>query len=162
MRVIFLVFALVNNERKPLDIWHLDRAATQELAFPGFGPTLRTVEAVVPRDARVGVLLADEDWDYPLYGPHLERRLVPLPADDPLGRARELGLDWVVVGNVRTNESRGWTGVHFPDNWDLVAPKGSPEARALATYLRTATAHSDSPKGSLSASSTRSTGTSRS
>jgi hypothetical protein len=160
--VIFLAFAIANNERKPFEIWSLDRAVAQTLTWPKFEPRLRTIAAVVPQDARVGVVLGDEDWDYPLYGPHFTRTLVPLPASDPLGAATRLGLDWVVLGNTKVRITNGWTGVHFIDNWDLLAPQGSAQARTLAHYLATATAKSESPNGSLSASSVRKNGTSRS
>src|SRR6266508_2958549 len=164
MGIVFLAFALVHNERKPLDVWSLSRVGQQELTFEGGGPSpsLRGIATLVPQDTRIGVLLADEDFDYPLYGAHLSRRLVPLPADEPLRAARSLGLQWVVIGNVATQGDSGWTGVRFRDNWDLVAPKGTPEARAIAAYLRTATPQSERPNGSLSASSTRSSGTSAS
>ena len=162
--VIFLAFALVHNERKPLDVWSLSRVQSQELALlPGAtDPALRAVDAVVPQNARLGVLLGDEDWDYPLYGTHLGRRLVALPTDNPLRTARALGLDWVVIGNVRTTEDAGWTGIRFANNWDLVAPKGTAQAKAIVRYLRTATPKSESPNGSLSASSARNSGTSAS
>ncbi len=164
MGIVFLAFALVHNERKPLDVWSLSRVGQQELTFEGGGPSpsLRGIATLVPQDTRIGVLLADEDFDYPLYGAHLSRRLVPLPADEPLRAARSLGLQWVVIGNVATQGDSGWTGVRFRDNWDLVAPKGTPEARAIAAYLRTATPQNERPNGSLSASNARSSGTSAS
>jgi Glycosyltransferase family 87 len=163
--VVFLAFALVHNERKPLDIWSRSRVEAQELALRGGAtdPSQRAIAALIPEGARVGVLLGDEDWDYPLYGPHLSRRLVTLPADDPLAAARALGLRWVAIGNVQMTGSHEWSGVRFPGtNWDLLAPKGSPEARAIADYVRRATAQSDSPNGSLSASSALNSGTSAS
>ncbi|MHB8642620.1 MAG: glycosyltransferase 87 family protein [Gaiellaceae bacterium] len=167
--IVFLSFALLQNERKPIGlagtkpVWSLSRADAQGLAWPGFAPTFAGIDSVVPQNARVGILLGDEDWDYPLYGAHLTRRLIPLPAADPLGAAHKLGLQWVVVGNVRTTERPGWSGVRFPNTqWDLVAPKGSDAAKRIADYERTATAQSERPKGSLSASSARNTGTKRS
>jgi hypothetical protein len=167
--IAFLAFALLQNERKPIgltgtkSVWSLSRADAQGLAWPGFAPTFAGIDAVVPQDARVGILLGDEDWDYPLYGAHLTRRLIPLPAADPLAAADKLGLQWVVVGNVRTTEGEGWSGVRFPNTqWDLIAPKGSNAAKRIAAYERAATAQSERPKGSLRASSARNSGTNRS
>ena len=55
------------------------------------------IERRLPDDARRVAAL--DEWVYPLYGPKLERHVVPLPGSDPLPAAERLGLDWVVVGS---------------------------------------------------------------
>jgi hypothetical protein len=79
-------------------IWSMTRPEAQSLRREDLEPVLSAV-AGVPEDARVGVDLDRLDWEYPLYGPKLKRRLVWLPSHEPLDRANELGLHWAVLGN---------------------------------------------------------------
>jgi hypothetical protein len=150
--VAFLAFALLHNERKPVGldgskpIWSLNRTAGQARGEPAYTQTLDAIDALVPQTARIGYALADDDWDYPLYGDSLGRRLVRLPARNPLPRARKLGLDWVVIGNVPARSGPSWTGLHFAGtNWDLVAPRGSANARRMESYGRRGTARAPRP-----------------
>jgi hypothetical protein len=141
--IVFLAFALGHNERKPVGfngtqpVWSLNRAETQGLAWPGYTGTFVGIDELVPHDARVGVLLGEEDWAYPLYGARFSRHLVTLPKDDPLGTAKKLGLDWVVIGNVRMQSARGWSGVRFPGTaWGVIAPAGSNAATQITDYFK--------------------------
>jgi hypothetical protein len=79
-------------------------------------------EAVVPERARVGVVVGEHDPDSVLFGPRLQRRLVVLPRDDPLGAAQRLGLRWVYFGRFERvpPSPRGWVVEPLGDVGTLV------------------------------------------
>jgi Glycosyltransferase family 87 len=120
--VAALALALAYDTSKPtgLDgttpIWSLDRPVAQSIRWSELGPVLETVDARVPADARLGVDLAPLDWEYPLWGPRLGRRLVWLPEQSASG------LDWVVLGSgVTTRPAGGWCARRFPaSGWTLL------------------------------------------
>jgi hypothetical protein len=125
--IAFLGLALIHNEQKPLGfsgtrpIWDLSRPESEALARNPMLSTLEAIDRAIPRTATVGYVLATDDWDYPLYGSRLERRLVRLPPSDPLVRARQLGIHWVVTGDVSANGAPGWVAIRFPDSgWSVM------------------------------------------
>ena len=77
---------------------------------------LETVQSRVPAHARLGVNLAPLDWEYPLWGPQLGRRLVWLPQQP------SAGVDWVVLGTGITARPPGrWCAQGFPSvHWTLL------------------------------------------
>jgi hypothetical protein len=115
-----LVFAHAYNELKPSGlqgrhaVWSLSRAEQMTLDNPEREPLVAAVDRVVPKDGRLGFVLAPSDWDYPLYGPTLERKLVPLPHQRPLVAAERRGLRWVVFGHDRRPAREGWRALRFP------------------------------------------------
>ena len=123
---VTLVAAHAYNVAKPtgLDgtrpVWSLSRGEAQAQTRPGMEDALVALNRL-PVDARIGIAHLEE-WSYPLYGPTLDRRLVPLSEPDPLAAAERLGLRWVVVGTHETpNSGRpGWRARRFPDaGWTL-------------------------------------------
>lgn len=114
LAALTLVFAHAYNELKPTGVgaeravWDLPRLEAMSLDEPRRAPLLTAVEEQVPEDARLGVVLGPSDWDYPLYGPGLDRRLVPLPDDGALREAERLGIDAVVFGSAWRPAARGW------------------------------------------------------
>jgi hypothetical protein len=137
--IVFLFFALAHNERKPIGLdgtraaWSLPRDAAEGLVAPGGTQAFQALDTLVPAHATVGLVFGDDDWDYPLYGPHLTRHLVVLPAKDPFRTARSLHLDWVVVGDVDVSVAPRWQQAQV-GQWRLLAPAGTPEAKRLAAY----------------------------
>jgi len=102
-------------------VWALSRAEAQAQTRREMERTIEAIEREIPRNARVGFTRLPE-WSYPLYGPNLERRLVPLARADPLGAADGLGLDWVVTGVpvARASVDGGWSETHFEDSgWTI-------------------------------------------
>ena len=74
------------------------------------------------RDARLGTVLGPDDWVYPLYGPKLERRLVPLREVGLLETAEREDVDWIVLNaNARRPPPRAnWFTESYPDSgWTL-------------------------------------------
>jgi Glycosyltransferase family 87 len=117
-----LALALAYDTSKPTGlggttpVWSLSRPAAQSIRWPELRPVLEAVAARVPADARLGVDLAPLDWEYPLWGPRLGRRLVWLP------RQPSAGLDWVVLGtDVAWRPPGTWCGQGFPaSHWTLL------------------------------------------
>jgi hypothetical protein len=141
---LFLVLALLHNTHKPLGFggqdpfWTLSRPQQQALARPYLATALEGFDRVVPEAARVGYVLGEEDWDYPLYGEHFKRRLIRLPSREPLRAAAALHLRWVVIGRVDTGGSADWLGVQFRSSgWSLLAPRSSPTAKRLFDLVGT-------------------------
>lgn len=95
------------NKAKPtgLDsrpaVWTLSRARAQALTRPELTPALEGIDHFIPGGKTVATILGEDDWDYPLYGPRLDRRLVPVAtvAASPLLAARRSGAHWLVVGS---------------------------------------------------------------
>jgi Dolichyl-phosphate-mannose-protein mannosyltransferase len=110
---VTLAVAHLENELKPTGIgaetaaWHLSREAAQSLDVPRREPLLAAVAARVPTDARVGAALGPSDWDYPLYGARLTRRVVGLDIACPVRAANGLGLRYLVLGALLP-----WPGLH--------------------------------------------------
>jgi hypothetical protein len=93
--------------------WRASRVEAMTARQGDLRPTLRWLDARVPRDARLGVRLGPDEWDYPLYGPTLDRTLVNLRTLDDAD-----GLRWVVVGSDRAlRQEPGWREVRFANGW---------------------------------------------
>ena len=131
--VVSLAVTLSLNHAKPagldgtVPVWELARWEAQSVTRAEMRDALKWVDEKLPVDARVGVLLAADDWDYPLYGRRLRRKLVPLPDRRPLRQARRLGLRWVVVSGSRTaiTGGAGWNLVRFPSaSWTVLSRYG--------------------------------------
>jgi hypothetical protein len=114
-----LLFAHGYNVLKPSGlqgkdpVWSLPRHVAMTLDVPERGRLVGAVDEVVPRTARLGLVIAPSDWDYPLYGPSFDRRLIALPQEHPLAEAERQGLRWVVFGHDRRPQRAGWQAVRF-------------------------------------------------
>ena len=126
--VATLTLAHAFNPSKPTGlehrppIWSLTRAEAQSLRRGELEPALAAVEKL-PAYVRIGVDLDRLDREYPLYGPHLDRRLVWLEGQDALARAERLGLRYAVWGRgVRLSSTGGrWCVRTFPaSGWKLL------------------------------------------
>lgn len=100
-----LYAAQAHNHAKPTGIgggpavWEMSRLDAQAVTRPAMHDALVGIQEHVPLGKSVGILFGEDDWDYPLYGPHLDRRLVKLPAAAPdlLAAAERMHVHWVVV-----------------------------------------------------------------
>jgi len=71
---------VTHNAAKPLALWNSSRDTIQVLMRPEMGPVLEHVARAIPKNARVGIFLDADDWDFPIFGPHLDRTIEPLVA----------------------------------------------------------------------------------
>jgi hypothetical protein len=111
-----LAVALAYDLSKPSGVWNLSRADAQAIRWPELKPVLETVQSRVPANARLGIDLAPLDWEYPWWGPRLQRRLVWLP-EQP-----SADVDWVLLGSrITTRPAGSWCAQRFPSvGWILL------------------------------------------
>lgn len=81
--VVFMVPVLFTNQQKPLspkDFSLANDPATQRGGWnENYDEMLRNTDQALADDQRVGFVGTPLDWDYPLFGPHLDRFVVRLP-----------------------------------------------------------------------------------
>jgi hypothetical protein len=111
-----LCAALAYDLSKPTGVWNRSRADAQSIRWPELKPVLEAVQSQVPASARLGVDLAPLDWEYPWWGPHLQRRIVWLPEQS------SAGLDWILLGSNVSAKPRGrWCAQGFATvSWTLL------------------------------------------
>jgi len=135
----FMVLALAHDDTKPTGlrgttpIWKLSRPVAQAVQAPAEYEVLVDRMARIPSDATIGVVDDEHDPDYVLYGPKLERTLVWLPLDDPLGRA-SCGLRWIYVGRLSRvpPHPAGWRSERIDDAGTLLT-RTRPDASCYET-----------------------------
>jgi hypothetical protein len=118
LATVVLFVAHSDNKNKPFDdaLWNADRITALTAKRGDLRPALRWIEEHVPDDAAVGVRLGPDDWAYPLYGPRLARRVVPVRSLDDAGALR-----WVVVSDTETLPLRpGWRETRFAGTWRVL------------------------------------------
>ena len=101
--MLTLATSLLFDHAKPsgffgtTSIWGMTRAEAQSVQRPAMRPVLQALDRRVPPNARVGYVLGSDDWDYPLYGRRLTRRLVKLDPHRTFAEATSAGLEWQLV-----------------------------------------------------------------
>ena len=88
---------LLDRDRRP-SVWSMPRSQVQSLHDPALAPVFRFLDEEVPRDASIALALGVNDFGYPAFGPHLQRRvtLVPFGSD-----ARDVRSDWLYANPER-------------------------------------------------------------
>lgn len=117
-----LIDAVLDNTMKPLHgpsaIWGRDRVALQTVYRPRLEPVLRALERDVPPGSRIGTMVHD-DWDYPAFGRHFDRTVLPLAVGAPTRAAlAHRHLDYVLLrtdlqvslADVVDERVRSWAG----------------------------------------------------
>jgi 4-amino-4-deoxy-L-arabinose transferase-like glycosyltransferase len=141
----------LHNEAKPVGldgsgvIWQMPRTEAQAL-LAGPGRALTAADRQLPEDARVGVVLGNNDPTYLLYGPQLGRRLIPLAGRDVVAQANRRGLRWVVVhATGPATTGRGWCSEQLSPGWQLLVAGHDAKSRQRRSLLgsRSATARVD-------------------
>ena len=129
-----LFYAHAYNTLKPTGLgattaaWELTRAEAQGIEVAGVSKLIAGLEARVPGDARLGTAIGLNDFDYPLYGPGLDRRLVPLPREGMLDSAERDGLRWILLGRGVPPPplTDGWTATRLSEAGTLLERRPSP------------------------------------
>jgi 4-amino-4-deoxy-L-arabinose transferase-like glycosyltransferase len=62
----------------PVSVFEMDRVAQMTTNAWGLYPPIRAFDGLVPEDATVAVFLPGGKYEYPLFGEHLTRRIVPI------------------------------------------------------------------------------------
>ena len=112
LAVVFLFVTLLYNPAKPtlgkwaddLGVWRGDRVFVQTIQNKNERPLYYQVEKNVPGDASLGYYIPFYILDYPLFGEHLTRRLVPLASPEQysdLKWLREQGIDYLLMSKDR-------------------------------------------------------------
>jgi hypothetical protein len=85
----------------PTSIWQLERSQAQSLHDPAYESLFRFLDQSVPRDASVALAFGANDFGFPIFGPRLERRVVPVPFGS---NAAEIDAEWLVASPDRAGE----------------------------------------------------------
>jgi len=67
-----------DNVAKPLAAWGATPTAIQVATRPEMASVLEQIASTVPTNGYLGVFLNGDDWDFPLFSPHLDRHIEPL------------------------------------------------------------------------------------
>jgi len=108
LAVTSLVLVHGNNQLKPLhgpSIWHLDRSRAYALTQNGgknLGRASEQLDQLIPSEEKLGALLGTDDAAYPLFGAHMQRRVVYLAPSNAVLEAVELRLQTVLIGPNRS------------------------------------------------------------
>jgi len=70
--------AATGNDSKSITAWGADSTIMETLMRPEMRPVLAQVVRSIPSDGRLQVFLNSDDWDFPLFGQHLDRTIEPL------------------------------------------------------------------------------------
>jgi Glycosyltransferase family 87 len=96
----------VHNQLKPLHsqygfAWQLSQADAAALTWqPGAGPAITAFDRLVPERGCLGAVLDSDEAAYPLFGPHLGRKVEFLPRTGAVSAAARTGLTVVLIGHV--------------------------------------------------------------
>ena len=103
-------------DRSATSVWGRDRWEVQSAGRPEMAPVLRFLDERIPKGDPVALALGEDDFGYPAFGPHLERRVELVPED---WDGRGVAADWLVASPAHS------PGVHTAC-WraDLRAPGG--------------------------------------
>ena len=111
--VVVLASTQAHNFYKPTGlggsgpaIWSMSRIDAETLLEPSLAQISQAVDRTVPASDTIGTDIPSGDITYPLYGPTLARKLIPLPAHDPLSTAERRHLRWVVLSSNVTRRPR--------------------------------------------------------
>ncbi len=99
----------------PSSSWGAERWEVQSLLRPEMQGVLRFVEQELPTGATVGLAVGEDDFAYPAFGAHLQRRIELVPEDS---RGRNVGeARWLLANPLRASEidRSCWRLVHGGD-----------------------------------------------
>ncbi len=107
LAAVGLIPALLVNQRRPLvadigipSILQRDRLEQQTLPRPEMSVVVTKINDAVPPDAPLGLVHSGDSWDYLLFGPEFERRVIPLTTEQASYETmREKGLRGIVFLN---------------------------------------------------------------
>jgi hypothetical protein len=143
LAVATLAVSLTIDHGKPLglgrrqSIWTMGRADAQSMQRPAMRPVLHALDSAVPQTATIAAAIGPDDWDYPLYGRRLTRRVIELDGHDLRARLAAEHATWLLVRRrYRDQVPHAWRFVSYRRTRLVLAC--APSA-ACETALRAAT-----------------------
>jgi hypothetical protein len=111
-------------------VWTMSRAEAQTLADPSVGTAMATLDRSVPAEARIALVLGGNEWDYPVYGPKLERRVSEFASVRTAASSR---ADWLILGlGIHAPREAGWRQRSLANGWTLLSRQTRTVAAARA------------------------------
>jgi hypothetical protein len=100
-------------------VWNMPRAQAQALGEPSLGVSMNALDLRVPVNAHVGLVFGGNEWDYPLYGPNLKRRVSEFASVHSAARSR---ATYLVLG-LGFSAPRGaeWRQQPLANGWTLLS-----------------------------------------
>jgi hypothetical protein len=112
----------------PASIWSMERWQAQSVLRAEMTPVLELVEERIPHDATVALALHEDDFAYPAFGPHLERRVELVPGEGAAGSG--IAAEWLVASpeHAREVDSSCWlVELDTDDGWRVFRSAASSE-----------------------------------
>lgn len=136
------VYSLLNNPSKPIQgdqaFWNYDRIGRQTITNRQMEPVLRMVEKHVPLDARLATRLGEDDWDYPLFGPQLSRKLIQLMPEQLNSGSTPIDADFLLLEPRQRSFLKLPDGLRYLDQtlgWTLFAVDPKAKSSDLSPQL---------------------------
>jgi hypothetical protein len=113
LSAVTLALSLVHYAEKPSGLRFLDRSAPSSSVWtmkrwqvqsqhdPAIGPVFHYLDNDVPRRSSIALALSANDFGYPAFGPHLDRRLTLVAFGSS---ARNVSADWLLASRERASE----------------------------------------------------------
>ena len=99
-------------------VWNMPRAEAQDLGDTQLVASMAELDRRVPADARLGVVIGGNEWDYPLYGPNLERRISEFASVSSAAKSR---TKFLVLGlGYAAPSGGGWQQHPLANGWTLL------------------------------------------
>lgn len=127
-----LLWVVLNNLSRPLvgtgAIWNKTYLNIQMINNPGFQPVIEMVERHAPAGTRLATRLSEDAWDYPLFGVHFERTLLPVDPFDASVNAQtllRLRADYLLIDPRQRTFLAAPADLHLVDQvngWLLYSP----------------------------------------
>jgi hypothetical protein len=92
---------LLDRSAPSASVWTMERWQVQSQHDPAIGPVFRFLDHNVPRKSSIALALSANDFGYPAFGPHLDRRVELVPFGS---MARELNTGWLLANRERARE----------------------------------------------------------
>jgi hypothetical protein len=92
---------LLDRSAPSASVWTMERWQVQSQHDPAIGPVFRFLDHDVPTKSSIALALSANDFGYPAFGPHLDRRVKLVPFGSS---ARELDTGWLLASRERAPE----------------------------------------------------------
>ena len=92
---------LLDRSATSASVWRMERWQVQSQHDPAIGPVFRFLDNDVPRKSSIALALGANDFGYPSFGPHLDRRVELVPFGS---NARKLDTGWLLANRERAPE----------------------------------------------------------